>query len=554
MVGHSLIVYKDSFERTCTTEAVIETVIDSNQGLATYGTAQRLYDTGASTRAEVSLDYLQDSRGRLEATEAAHTIVQISQQSHCLSRSSRSDLFQPCDTTKENEGGQEDQNQFQGTNDWLYSLYPSIRAESDFGSRHDTADEMEDEKEDHSSPKDIDRYVQGPFYPHRKKDCRVHCHDKCNGKRRINALMQEGFSAYRTIDVCEPNCSDAIPACKQGCNFIRQYNAQVSKRNADLELTAMIEVKRRQITDMRRTEQRKGANDAGTLIQRVERKIKVLEHKAKNLVTQQRRLSGDDGTLSNEDGRPDDVRSGPSSDDESGVETQHQPLSGVNFSRTAWLNSTHWRQTQPILAREDLRSRQQKATNATAATSAKYAASLGEGMAVKHWRTRTCREAMPNGKEQAHDDDETDQKDATRNRRKLLHLTPSSDLNAAASELAPENPFDTLGRRRGDKSKRDVEVYLEYQNWLSARTLPARELKPNTSTSSFLRSSRYKRQHNKDTSTPQQEKSLIVKLRCAPEFLSRLERPSTTSTTLDLSATAGSPDFGARSSAYAPSD
>ena len=130
-------------------------------------------------------------------------------------------------------------------------------------------------------------HAQIPFKVHGKRNCLAStCRTKCNGKRTINAQIEAGSSLDDQINVCEPDCSNAKPACLKGCTFIEDYNAYVAIRNEHLDVLGKIQGMQAQITWLREWEQREEANDAEILIRRAERKIDTLQHRAEELARQ----------------------------------------------------------------------------------------------------------------------------------------------------------------------------------------------------------------------------------------------------------------------------
>lgn len=131
-------------------------------------------------------------------------------------------------------------------------------------------------------------HAQVPFKVHGKRNCLAStCRTECNGKRTINAQIEAGSSLYDAIEVCDPDCSNAKPACLKGCIFIKQYNIYIAIRNEHLDVLGKIQAMQAQITWLREWEQREEANDADILIRRAERKIEMYQQRAVDLARQQ---------------------------------------------------------------------------------------------------------------------------------------------------------------------------------------------------------------------------------------------------------------------------
>ena len=520
--------HKESFGCTRAAETPIYIYNEANRLEA----AQTLLDIGTVTQVADTLINLQKDASRLEATHAAQTLLEICQ----------------------------------------LDIYLSRRAERDLRSPQDTENEAEGEQNDHHQHKCSNGYVQELYTMHRKKDCRARCIDDCNGKRKINAKIKEGLSIYTIIDVCEPDCSKIVPRCKEGCSFIKKYNAQVAGRLAELGLVAKIQVKKRRIISLRRMEQGKVARDAAVLIRRIERKITDLVEEAKDPAALQLKLAISDAALQF-DG--DDESDGSGLGSVSNAEAKFQDeieddehLSFTDLTQHPQQNGVQKEQLQSVLERKRPQYGQQQVED-LAANSDETDASHGNGKTIKRRRTMTYHDTqILRTKDGLDDDDDSDQSEEylsaarrrkpTRSSRHRQRVGPrtaeQSKRNsysakrfiqykkprqnrdsspAAASPIAnksdatnglatPENPFDKNGRRRGDKSKRDVEVFQEYQKWLSTQGQgpQVKRLELSMPKSSPPENSGSKGRRSMKTTSPEQRKSLVVKLRCPAQFLS----------------------------------
>ena len=238
--------FKESSERTRTAEAMIA----FSQSSTIHDNARKPLHIVAPTPAPESLDPLQEKFSRLEI-QAASSLLKM-----------KLNMYRPSEwVTREILSASSSENESE--------------AEKDHSVPQDTVNDSENDKEDQDQAGHIAAHVQGPFQMHRKRDCRARCRNECNGKRKIKANIQKGLAPNATISVCEPTCRDAKPACQEGCDFVRQYNTQVLRRNASRQRLAKFKALERTITNLRASEQRVGA--ANVLIRRAESKIKALE-------------------------------------------------------------------------------------------------------------------------------------------------------------------------------------------------------------------------------------------------------------------------------------
>ena len=473
-----------SFQRLLKRNHVPEAIWNPDQSSIGHESFQDLLDAAAYAQAAESSTYPQEAPRQLEDIQAAFIMLQIARQGYKMSDTTENVFGPHQDIANETEDEQQRQYRRQGTRGFKQSrcpserpevnafmspnlayepasdpeeqnvpsdtygrLYLSRRAERDLRSPQDTMDESEGDNKDQDKPKDTTSFVQWPIFVHGTRECRARCRNKCNGKRKINALIQEG---YTIIEVCEPDCSDAKPPCPNGCDYIKQYNADISQRFLDDVSTPKIGLFGRLIKSLKRQEQRQGAND--TLIRRVESRIDTLKQQAEIAVTTIRKFAESDN------------------------------------------------------------------------------------MWIPH--------------EEGYRTDQEDVAVATQGKDEQMPLAPGNDISAAFGGVAPESPYDSIGRRRGDKTKRDVEYYQEYYKQLPDQGSPAKDPKADISISSSRSVSEEAKKERRNAQRRlqrQHKKSLIVKFPSPSNAPTRLDRLDSSTITPPGDTTAGPSPQSARS-------